>query len=355
MKITHFECWRENLELSKPYTIAYKTFAHVENFFVHLESENGLYGLGSGAPAEFVTGEVFDTSFEFLQLRGAEFTIGQDARSFRRILNSLIPDFSPFPAAMAALDIALHDLFCKYLDIPLVQYLGGNPNGLPTSVTVGIMDTEETLREVKEYTNRGFYIIKLKTGQHVEEDIERCRKIRESFGNSVEIRVDANQGYSFNDLMKFVDATKKLNIEFCEQPLPKGYADEMRNLPEQIRNRCAADEDLQTVEHAFQLSKAPLPFGIFNIKLMKCGGIRPAMQIGQIAEQKNIALMWGCMDESKISIAAALHAALASQATRYLDLDGNFDLTRDVATGGYVLQDGKLYVTERPGLGVQLK
>jgi L-alanine-DL-glutamate epimerase-like enolase superfamily enzyme len=61
------------------------------------------------------------------------------------------------------------------------------------------------------------------------------------------------------------------------------------------------------------------------------------------------------MDESCISIAAALHAALATPATRYLDLDGSFDLTRDPALGGFVVEPGGLLrPTGGPGLDVRL-
>jgi L-alanine-DL-glutamate epimerase-like enolase superfamily enzyme len=64
--------------------------------------------------------------------------------------------------------------------------------------------------------------------------------------------------------------------------------------------------------------------------------------------------MWGCNDESIVAIAAALHAALASPATRYLDLDGSLDLARDLVQGGFVLEGGELSVTDKPGLGVTL-
>ena len=85
---------------------------------------------------------------------------------------------------------------------------------------------------------------------------------------------------------------------------------------------------------------------------MKCGGIWPALRIAAIAETAGIALMWGCMDESRISIAAALHAAFSSPATRYLDLDGSLDLARDVVSGGFTLEDGMMRTTDKPGLGV---
>ena len=64
--------------------------------------------------------------------------------------------------------------------------------------------------------------------------------------------------------------------------------------------------------------------------------------------------MWGCMDESVIGISAALHAALACPHTRYLDLDGSLDLARDIACGGFIIEDGYMRTLERPGLGVEI-
>jgi L-alanine-DL-glutamate epimerase-like enolase superfamily enzyme len=86
---------------------------------------------------------------------------------------------------------------------------------------------------------------------------------------------------------------------------------------------------------------------------MKTGGISAALRIAAIAERNGIGLMWGCMDESVVGISAALHAAFASPATRFLDLDGSLDLSRDFARGGFVLESGRLRTSERPGLGVE--
>lgn len=127
----------------------------------------------------------------------------------------------------------------------------------------------------------------------------------------------------------------------------------MRVLPEEVRARIAADESLLSESDALRLVTPPRACGIFNIKLMKCGGVYPASRIAAIADTAGVELMWGCMDESIVSISAALHAALGSPATRYLDLDGSFDLARDVVEGGFVLKDGYLTTTSAPGLGVR--
>jgi L-alanine-DL-glutamate epimerase-like enolase superfamily enzyme len=246
----------------------------------------------------------------------------------------------------------LHDLLAQYLDLPLVEILGRVHVSLPTSITIGIKPLAETLAEAEEYIGRGFRVLKVKLGHSLEEDLERLRRLREEIGPAIAIRVDPNQGYDPAQVTTFLAQTANLAIEFLEQPVPVARTEALRTLPESVRRRLAADEALLNEADALRLTVPPRPYGIFNIKLMKCGGIQPALTIATIADAAGIELMWGCMDESRIGISAALHAALASPATRYLDLDGSFDLARDVVTGGFVLVDGCLRTTEALGLGV---
>ncbi|HEC42753.1 MAG TPA: dipeptide epimerase, partial [Bacteroides sp.] len=85
----------------------------------------------------------------------------------------------------------------------------------------------------------------------------------------------------------------------------------------------------------------------------KCGGIFSAMKIASTARNSNIDLMWGCMDESRISIAAGLHAAFACPNTKYIDLDGSLDLARDVVEGGFEISNGMMRTLNDPGLGLK--
>jgi len=177
--------------------------------------------------------------------------------------------------------------------------------------------------------------------------------LRESIDQSITIRVDANQGYDTEDYKKFIKGTRQLSVEFVEQPFPKENIDQMRSLDEQYKSLIAADESLQNEEDAALIATTPRACGIFNIKLMKSGGIYSAMKIAAIANKANIDLMWGCMDESKISIAAGLHAAFACPNTKYIDLDGSLDLARDLVSGGFEIKDGMMHTLNAPGLGVQ--
>ncbi len=353
MKINHARVWRQDLELSRPYTIAYQHIDRVENLFLQLVLEDGSIGLGAASPAAAVTGETLDACSAALDGL-ADGLKGEDIRSFQAILSEAKNVSSAQPAACAALDMALHDAFCQWMDIPLVEFLGRAKQALPTSVTLGIGQLEETLREARAFLDQGFRAIKLKTGLDPDADVATCKALRALLGPHVTLRVDANQGYDPGQLSAFAQDTRDLDIELIEQPLPARDIDNMRALPDTLRRRCAADESLHTPEDALALCAEPKPFGIFNIKLMKCGGIRSAREIAGMAACAGIDLMWGCNDESAISITAALHAALASPATRYLDLDGSFDLARDVAEGGFLLRDGMLHTGPGAGLGMRL-
>jgi len=354
MKITHAKYWTERLELTRPYTIAYERIDAVENIFVRLQAEEGSIGLGVAAPDAEVTGESAEDCRQALATDLEPLVLDADIRQLNKILMQVEDALSTRPAARAAIDMALHDLWAKYLDLPLVDVLGRCHRSLPTSITIGIKSIAESLAEAEEYRARGFRIIKIKIGRSIEQDVACLRQIRERMGSEFRLRVDANQGYSPEDFRKFIDQTDSLDLEFVEQPLPASDLVNMRGLPESVRNLVAADECLLDARDALECLQPPRPFGIFNIKLMKCGGIAPGLQIAAIANLAGVDLMWGCMDESRVGIAAALHAALASPNTRYLDLDGSLDLARDLVQGGFVLKKGELRVTDRPGLGVEM-
>lgn len=352
MKITRLLTRHEHLPLTRPYTIAYHTIDAVSNWVVELHTDNGLTGRGAASPSDHITGETEQACGSALAKDNLSWLLGCDPRELPTLCRELRNRLTSTPAARAAVDIALHDLLAQHLDLPLVRMLGQAHERLPTSITIGIKPVDEALEEADEYLGRGFRILKVKLGLSLEEDIERLIRLRERVGSNIGIRVDPNQGYDGPQVERFITATGHLDIEFLEQPMPAADVDAMRQLPPVVRRHLAADESLLDEHDALRLLTPSPACGIFNIKLMKCGGIDTARRIATFAETAGIELMWGCMDESIISISAALHAALASPATRYLDLDGSFDLARDVVSGGFVLEDGCLRTTDQPGLGV---
>lgn len=355
MRIDRIETWKELVPLTRPYSIATRTISDVELFFVRVVAEDGRMGLGSASPAEEVTGESNTACATALDKSNLETLEGRDIRLLTSMCRDLESSHGDTPAARVAVEMSLHDLAARSLGLPLVDLLGRCHESIPTSITIGIKDTiEEALSEANEYLHRGFLSLKVKIGRSFEQESELLERLREQVGNRMQIRVDANLGYDLRQTGDFWRLVERLNLELVEQPVAVEKFSELVNLPDAFRQRLAADESLLTEHDALELARHPSVCGIFNIKLMKCGGLSSARAIARIAEIAGLDLMWGCMDESVISISAALHTAYACPNTRFLDLDGSFDLARDPARGGFKLVEGRLYLLDEPGLGVEL-
>lgn len=354
MKIKKIRAFTKDMGLKKPYTIAYEVNTEVLNAFLEIELENGMTGYGSAAASEYVFGEKIEDTISNLQSDAVQNWVGRDIRHFRTIIAESMILFPKHSATRTAIDISLHDVFGKYLGIPVVDFYGRRHRSLPTSITIGILGVEETIKEAREYKDKGFKVLKIKIGLNPEEDVERLIKLRETFGTYFKIRVDANQGYDPDQTIAFFKATKSLALELVEQPMQVGTEAQMKALPAEVRKMIACDESLKNAGSALYLAAEPQACGIFNIKLMKCGGLLGAFDIATIAQASGIKLFWGCYDESIISISAALHAALSCPATRYLDLDGSLELAEDIVTGGFSLEDGELSPLNLTGFGFNI-
>ncbi len=351
MKIKSVYAYSKTLALKRPYTITRNTIDHSENVFFEVTLENGLKGIGAACTDPLVVGETAAQTMKHLQSEAVSKLVGSDIRQFLFLISTYRSLYPSFPGTLAAIDIALHDAFAQFLGIPVVDFYGRVREKMITSVTIGIKDVAATLEEAQEYYAAGFRALKVKTGLDAETDAERIIKLREIYGDHFLIRVDANTGYDVAQLYHFLYRTVDQNVELIEQPFLPTMDEELLAFPVATRLMIAADESLKDARSALELARLRA-FGIFNIKLMKCGGISGALEIATIARQADISLFWGCNDESPISITAALHAAFACSHTRYIDLDGSFDLVEDVIYGGFIVEDGYMFPNDKPGLGL---
>lgn len=337
------------MQLAEPYEISYGQYDQATNVFLRLETDGVLIGSGCAAPDHVVTGESAETILEsYRQLLDSE-VVGTDPLQWARTLARL-RELKLAPAALAGVDMALLDLVGKIAGTPLYRLLGGYRDEIITSVTVGILPEAETIERARDLVGQGFRALKLKGGSDVELDIARLRRVREVVGSKVQLRFDANQGYTPEQAQQFLAGVEGLGLSVLEQPTSKQVPEELGRLMTETGVAIMADESLMGLRDVFRLARGEL-VDMLNVKLMKVGGIAVALDILGAARSAKLDIMVGCMDEAALAIAAGLHFALARPGIRYADLDGHLDLIGDPSAGSVLLEDGMLRCTGEPGLG----
>lgn len=339
----------KRLKLTKrfPLAISRGTSTGSENLYVFVEDE-GHTGVGEAA---------WGTGYEESQagkseLQLMEFAqIGLVGKSISEVWDAM-KEAQIDPPAMAALDMALWDLFGKQCGQPLFRLWGLPNRSVPTSVTIGLNPPEVTRERVPlilEATGGKFLKIKLGSPEGIEYDqahFEAAREAAKPFG--VGLRVDANGGWSLLTAKKMLAWLAERGVAYVEQPLVEGAEEE---LPELFRGRplpIFVDESCRFSTSVPRLAgKAD---GV-NLKLMKCGGPTEALRLVATARAHGLETMIGCMSEAGVAIGVGAHLGSLFD---HIDLDSHLNLNPDPSEGlGF--ENGIVTPRDAPGHGVRLK
>jgi o-succinylbenzoate synthase len=353
MKIKEIEIYPISIPLKKPFKIALGTSYEYKGVLVKIVTNENIYGLGEASPSERITFETQSTVINALaQMKS--FLIGKNPIEIEKIIDELDIKVQGNSSAKASIDLALYDIIGKYLRLPLSAIFGSDKSEIKTSITIGIKSVQEVIEEALQLIDQKVKIIKLKTGTNPNGDIDEVKALRQAIGYDTRLRIDANQGYSVQQAIKVLKELERYEIEFVEQPV---VANDVEGLRE-VRNNTAipimADESLHSPKDAIELIKNDA-VDLFNIKLMKSGGLNRALKIAEIAQAAGIQCMVGCMVETKVGITAGMHLALGKKIVRYADLDGYLDLEVDCVKGGVVTKEGINSLSDGVGLGVEVE
>ena len=260
-------------------------------------------------------------------------------------IHGWIGEGGPAPAR-CALELALLDRIGRVEGKPLYQVLDlPEPEPLPTSFTIAL-DTPQKMAEIANNV-KAYPILKVKLGGEDDEDcIAAIREVRPD----AKIRVDVNAGWDLSKAIRMARQLAVYNLELIEQPLAPDQITEMGILQSTTRIPIVADESIRNLEDLHALGLAGVA-GI-NLKLMKTGGILPALEMIQVAKDYNMRIMLGCMIETSLAVTAMAHL---SGLADWIDLDAPLLIKNDPLSGIKYNKHLKITLPNQPGIGIQLK
>lgn len=349
MKITHTEIYRFSIPI-EPFTIATGTLHFAQNVLIRVHTDAGIYGLGECSAFPMIVGETQETCLAMAK-DFAQIWKGKNPLEIPERMADLLAYADHNATIKSAFDMALFDIAAKNAKQPLYQFLGGNKKEIETDMTIGIDTPEGMAKTALKYQQNGCRIIKIKLGKKVNEDIARVRQIRATVGDGMTLRLDANQGWSFDDALFALGELANQNIEFCEQPMRTWFDDKLPELALNSPIKIMADESCYNHHDARKLinSKA---CEYLNIKFAKSGGILEAQKIHEEALQHGVKCMIGSMMETRIALTANLHFALASSNVVFFDLDtALLGHLIDPTVGGLTYTGYFLAVPDQIGIG----
>src|SRR5450755_1123598 len=352
MKILQTRIYKLSIPMH-PFRIATGTMYHAQNLFVRIETDEGLTGVGECSAFPLIVGESQSTCYEMAK-DFAGLWKDTDAQDIEGRLKDL-DNFTAFNSTVTSgLAMALYDLASQNAGLPLYKYLGGNKKPLETDLTIGIDDPETMAATALEFKNKGVRFIKIKLGKDGKTDLLRVQLIRRTIGDSIRLRIDANQGWDFETAKEVLVKMGDCDIDFCEQPLRRWNDCRLPELRKISPVKIMADESVFNHHDASRLIAAGA-CDYINIKFAKSGGIAEAQRINKVCEEKGIACMMGGMLESRLALTACAHFALSQNNIQFYDMDTCLlGHKADPVIGGVQYRGYFLEVPEIPGIGAEM-
>jgi L-alanine-DL-glutamate epimerase-like enolase superfamily enzyme len=326
-----------DLQTRHPFTIARGSTTAYRVVRVRLRDTDGVEGWGEAAPSRYY-GETAETVAAALARLAP--ALPADPSDLEGADAALLRAAPGDAAARVAVSAALHDLAGKRLGAPLWRLWGLDPARAPlSSFTIGLDTPERVQAKVREAAP--YPILKIKVG--TPDDAAVLRAVRKVTDKP--LRVDANAGWTVSEALARLPLLEEMRVELIEQPVAPDDLEGLAAVHRASRIPIVADEACRTAADIPRLAGAV--DGI-NIKLAKCGSLREALRMVEVARAHGLSVMVGCMIETSLGITAAAHL---TPLLDLADLDGAALLVKDPFAGA-TIDGGRIVLPTGPGLGV---
>ena len=352
LKIEKVQSWRATLRRAVAWKTARYTKGDIEATVVGLSDELGNTGYGY-MPAMLIVGESPATAEALLHASVAPL-LREEFLGVPDVMKQIDVAIGANFQLKFAVEEALLDLQAKRMQTPLFNLFGGLARReVPVMRMLGLKPPKETAAEAKALVDRGYRYVKIKIGLDDKRDIETVKTTRETLGDDVSISVDANQSYAPMRAVKVLNQLEPCNLIVCEQPVRKDDVRGMAFVRQNVNIPIMADEGVETATDALRLIEAG-GMDAVSIKLWKMGGYYKSREIAAVCNAANVGVHVGSTAGSQLMEAMQLHFC-ASIPELFAGAEiGEFESLNEDPASGLTVTDGKLSVSNRPGLGVDI-
>jgi len=352
MKITNIRTTLLKAALKTPFVTSLRRVDMLEDLVVMVDCDDGSVGYGEGAPTPVITGETIGSmkaTIAFLKPH----LIGLEVEDFETILQKVHTLIIKNTTAKSALEIALYDLKSQSAKQPLYKMLGGSKTRFRTDITISMGEIDKMIADAQSAVSLGYDTLKIKIGDDPKKDVERVLAIHNALGNSINLRLDANQGWTAEESVTLLHSLEKKDLiaEFIEQPVAADDIEGLKYIKERVQTPLLADESIFSLKDAKRLLEMQA-IDYVNIKLAKTAGISQALALADLSKSFGVKCMIGCMLEGPISVLAGVHVASAkAESITMLDLDAVALLASHPVETDTVFNESSIELGKAFGLG----
>ncbi len=353
MKIRNIRTTTLKALLKNPFITSLRRVDALEDLVVIIECNDGSVGYGEGAPTPVITGETIGSMVATIEYIKPHL-LGREIEDFETILALVDKLILKNTTAKSALEIALYDLSAKAARLPLYRMLGGTQTHFKTDITISMDEIENMIEKSLDAVALGYDCLKIKIGDDPLKDVERVTEVYASLPQGINIRLDANQGWTAKESVALLHALEAKGIiaEFIEQPVQADDSEGLKYIKERVQTPLLADESIFSIKDAKKLLEMQA-IDYVNIKLAKTAGITQALALADLSKSFGVKCMIGCMLEGPISIAAGVHVASAkADIISMIDLDAVALLAEDPTEGSILFNESEIILSDDVGLGV---
>ncbi len=340
-----------HIPFSSPFKTAAGTFSHREGIILVFKTAH-TEAYGEIAPLPGFSDETLEEVTQVLLTIHAYLQEALQAGTAKQLLN-VLDQIHDFPSLSFGLDTLIHDLEAKKAQKPLGAFLFEQfPSTISSNATLSIQQPESMLEKAELLVNEGFTTLKVKVGADFEEEQKALETLRRHFSD-VSIRIDANQSWSKEEAIQNLNALKSLNIEYCEQPVPKNETDALAEIASVSPVPIAADESIRNTEQAKKLIEEKAAH-FFILKPMLLGSFKKNFVTKHLADTLYIeSVFTTSLGMGVAQATTAILAAGLANPNRAQGLATGKLLSADICSDSW-LNKPIIRFPETPGLGITL-